>query len=151
MNQSESIFLCSNKIEGIASMIANNDWTAFISAMLLLAAAVGSYANQDTPVTDRGGHLGRGDKEGVSGRITDRQGHPVAGVFVHPRSLDEPAPAIPEIAIVSDDNGHYTWRLPPGKYELSASAIGYHGMVKPITIMAGQMTAADFILERALH
>ncbi len=131
-------------------MISNNEWTTFISAILLLATSVCSYANQDIPVTDRG-HLGQGDKEGVSGRITDRQGHPVAGVFVHPRSLDKPAPAIPEIAIVSDANGHYAWRLPPGKYELSASAIGYHGMVKIITIKAGQMTTEDFILERALH
>lgn len=131
-------------------MISNSDWTTFISVMLLLATSVCSYANQDTPVTDRG-QLGQGDKEGVSGRITDRQGHPVAGVFVHPRSLDEPAPAIPEIAIVSDNNGHYAWRLPPGKYELSASMIGYHSMVKPITIKAGQMTTADFILERALR
>jgi hypothetical protein len=89
------------------------------------------------------------DGQGVEGRITDTQGRPVAGALVVPKSLDEPSPPIPEIAIVSDEQGRYAWRLPPGRYEISVSASGYRGAVKEAVVRAGQVTRLDFVLERA--
>lgn len=89
------------------------------------------------------------DGQGVEGRITDTQGRPVAGALVVPRSLDVPSPPIPEIAIVSDEEGRYAWRLPPGRYEISVSAAGYRGAVKEAVVRAGQVTRLDFVLKRS--
>lgn len=89
------------------------------------------------------------DGQGVEGRITDREGRPIAGALVVPRSLDVPSPPIPEIAIVSDEEGRYAWRLPPGRYEIAVSAAGYRGAVKEAVVRAGQVTRLDFVLERS--
>jgi hypothetical protein len=87
--------------------------------------------------------------QGVEGRITDRQGRPIAGALVVPRSLDEPSPPIPEIAIVSDEQGRYAWRLPPGRYQLSVSAEGYRSAAKEAVVKPGEVTRLDFVLERS--
>jgi len=59
------------------------------------------------------------------------------------------APPIPEIAIITDSNGRYTWSLFPGTYELTVSAAGYRSASRQVTIKAGQVVTADFALERA--
>lgn len=88
------------------------------------------------------------DGQGVEGRVTDTQGRPIAGALVVPKSLDEPSPPIPEIAVVSDEEGRYAWRLPPGRYQISVSAEGYRGAVKEAVVRAAQVTRLDFALER---
>jgi glutamyl endopeptidase len=86
---------------------------------------------------------------GIAGQITDSRGRPVAGAFVQPRALDDPSPPIPEIAIVSDGDGRYTWRLFPGTYEISVSAEGYRGVSRQATVKPRQQVTIDFMLERA--
>jgi hypothetical protein len=54
----------------------------------------------------------------VTGRILAADGTPVTGVVVTPRSLDVPAQPVPEMAVVTDARGAYTWSLAPGRYEL---------------------------------
>lgn len=88
------------------------------------------------------------DGQGVEGRITDSRGRPIAGALVVPKSLDEPSPPIPEIAIVSDEEGRYAWRLPPGRYQISVSAEGYRGAAKQAVVRPGEVTRVDFVLEQ---
>lgn len=88
------------------------------------------------------------DGQGVEGRITDSRGRPIAGALVVPKSLDEPSPPIPEIAIVSDEEGRYAWRLPPGRYQISVSAEGYRGAAKQAVVRPGEVTRLDFVLEQ---
>lgn len=108
---------------------------------LVVAAAAVPPLVAPSPAPTAGG-------QGVEGRITDTQGRPIAGALVVPKSLDEPSPPIPEIAIVSDEQGRYAWRLPPGRYQISVSAEGYRGAVKEAVVRAGQATRLDFALER---
>ena len=130
-------------------MMSNNGWMAALVAFILLASSGCSYSNEDSPVTSTGQvEIGSGNVEGIVGRITDTRGQPIVGALVQPRSLDDPSPPIPEIAIVSDDNGRYTWQLSPGSYELSVSADGYRGMTKLTKVKAGQAATLDFTLER---
>src|ERR671915_410348 len=64
-------------------------------------------------------------REGVTGQIKDNDGSAVAGATVLASSLEPDGPAIPEIAIVSDESGRYEWPLRPGRYQLTAVAEGY--------------------------
>jgi hypothetical protein len=90
-------------------------------------------------------------KEGVVGRVTAPDGSPVKGALIEPRSLDDPSPPIPEIAIHTDKDGRYMWPLFPGTYELSVRPKGYQRPINPITVTvtAGQVVIADWTLEPA--
>jgi len=124
-------------------------WTAF-AALILLGLSVFSYGNQDRPVSSTsGGDAGTARVEGIVGQITNSHSRPVVGAFVQPKALDDPSPPIPEIAIVSDSDGRYTWRLFPGTYEISVSAEGYRGVTKQATVKPGQQVSMDFTLEPA--
>jgi hypothetical protein len=126
-----------------------SEWTTF-AALILLELSAFSYGNQDSPVSSTSrGEAGTAIVEGIVGQITNSLGRPVAGAFVQPRALDDPSPPIPEIAIVSDSDGRYTWRLFPGTYEISVSAEGYRGVTKQATVKPGQQVSMDFTLEPA--
>lgn len=56
----------------------------------------------------------------AAGVVVDTAGQPVAGAMVVPRSLDIPAVAVPELAVLTDQQGRYVWHLRPGRYELIA-------------------------------
>jgi hypothetical protein len=133
----------------IARVRSIGEWAVF-AALILLGSSVFSYGNKDSPVISTGGaDAGTGIVEGIAGQITDSRGRPVAGAFIQPRALDDPSPPVPEIAIVSDGDGRYTWRLFPGTYEISVSAEGYRGISKQATVKPRQQVTMDFTLERA--
>ena len=87
-----------------------------------------SAGNPDeVPVTGSQGDAtgpGRTDQGRVEGVVRGADGSTLADVLVVPVPLDEPAPAIPELAVVTDDSGAYTWSLPGGRYELRATKDG---------------------------
>lgn len=56
---------------------------------------------------------------GISGQVRLPSGQPLRKVVVLARSLDRSPPPIPDIAITTDENGRYFWKLPPGRYELT--------------------------------
>jgi hypothetical protein len=92
---------------------------------------------------------GSGIHEGVEGRVTAPGPKPLENVAVRPRSLDEPAAAIPEMAVVSEPDGHYLWTLRPGEYEISFAAEGYQPAARRITVHPRQVTRLDVTLEPA--
>ena len=87
--------------------------------------------------------------EGVEGRVTDTMGRPVVDALITPTSLDTPSQAIPDIAIVTDQEGHYAWRLLPGNYMIAVFANGYVRAAQPVTVKAHETAILDFILEPA--
>ena len=91
---------------------------------------------------------GAGKQEGVTGRVSDSNGNPVRNALVHPKSLDENSPPIPEIAVVTDEDGRYTWRLFPGRYDISVSAQGYGELTEQVTVKPKQQVILDFTLEQ---
>jgi hypothetical protein len=122
------------------------EWSSF----LLLPLIFLTYCTQDDPIVWNGRINGQNKKvEGVAGQITDTAGRAIAGAAVQPKSLDDPSPPIPEIAIVSNGEGRYTWRLQPGNYEISVSVEGYKGATKRVSVKATQQTTLNFVLERA--
>lgn len=119
--------------------------------LLVAAAATGALllGGGDQPVSSRdpapSAPPGRDDPLGtVTGTVTSSTGEPVAGATVQPRSLDDPSPPIPELVVQTDPDGRYTWRLPPGEYELSAQlADGTTSSPQPATVTAGATTTVD--------
>jgi hypothetical protein len=103
----------------------------------------------DHPESSDGAAPGDGIHEGVEGRVTAPGPKPLEGVAVRPRSLDEPAAAIPEMAVVSEDDGHYSWTLRPGEYEISFVAAGYRPATRRVTVHPRQTARLDVTLQPA--
>lgn len=119
-------------------------------AFTFMALPVHGCGNQDRPVgSGKGGEPGRGIMEGVRGRVMAPDGRPVVGAFIQPKSLDSPSKPIREIAVLTDDEGRYSWPLVPGQYELSASARGYQPAIQSARVSSGQVVTVDFTLMRA--
>ncbi len=59
----------------------------------------------------------------VTGVVRDTEGRPVPGANVALASLDQPANAVPEIAVRTDGAGRYQWpaSVPPGRYRVQAT------------------------------
>lgn len=118
--------------------------------MIFLGFGVFGYGNQDSPVSSGDQDEPRPHiREGVAGRVMAFDGQPVAGALVEARSLDDPALPIPEIAILSGNDGRYMWPLFPGTYEISILAEGYRCAPRRVVVKAGEAVTVDFKLERA--
>jgi hypothetical protein len=111
-----------------------------------LAGCVGGHP--DGPVSTDGRTGLSPLREGLAGRVLSPDRSPVAGALVQPRSLDTPGTRIPELAVVTDREGHYEWRLDPGEYEITVSADGYRRSVVKATVRRGRTTTLDITLAR---
>jgi hypothetical protein len=121
-----------------------------LAALLILSLGVFAQGDEKSLATSSGKtEPGSGAiQEGVTGCIKNLNGEPVEGVLVQARSQDRSGPPIPEIAILSDNLGNYTWPLFPGDYELKAFGEGYEPATRRITVKPGQMVTLDFSLIR---
>lgn len=111
----------------------------------------GSSAPVDpnAPVTGFPGQPGGGaSAPAVGGRVLDAAGQPVVGVLVLPESTDSPSQAIPEIAVMTNEQGQYQWSLPPGSYTLRFSAEGYSATSQPVIIAPGATVTLDVTLQK---
>ena len=86
--------------------------------------------------------------QGVAGRVTTPDGHPIEGAFVQARALGETGPAVPDIGIFSGSDGQYSWPLSPGSFELNVSADGFEPASGRVTVQPGEVTPRDFVLRR---
>lgn len=97
-----------------------------------------------TPATTRtdGAAADRGT---VRGQVRTADGSPVVDAVVQVRSLDDPPRLVPELAVTTDQDGHYRWLLRPGRYELSvAPSPGAAPVTSPaVEVDAGQTLTVD--------
>lgn len=120
---------------------------AFLAFYWLLASGL-SDGDRERPVTsDDRNQTRAGITRGVVGRVTAADGRPVWNAWIQARSLDRPSPPIPDIAVLTNTDGWYTWPLSPGTYELLVSAEGYQRATKRITVGASAAARLDFTLE----
>ncbi|GIJ79287.1 Carboxypeptidase regulatory-like domain-containing protein [Micromonospora phaseoli] len=119
-----------------------------IAAPLLIGASL-LVIGGDRPVSDDGPAPPPSSTDSmgtVTGAATTAAGDPVRGASVRVSSLDEPAPAIPEIGVLTGDTGRYEWRLPPGRYEIVVSTSERDSAPQTATVAAGVVTQLDFTL-----
>jgi len=69
--------------------------------------------------------------------------------MVEPTSLDNPPRPIPELAVMSDASGRYSWSLPPGRYSLVAKAVP--GTTKDLTHLTVGRFAPVVVVVTAGH
>lgn len=107
--------------------------------------------SEDAPVSsdDAVGASGATQTQGVDGKISDQEGHPVTGALVTPTSLDTPSKAIPEVAVITNDQGRYSWVLPTGHYRMTVTADGYRGASVDVEVPTSGTATLDLQLHQA--
>lgn len=129
--------------------------TLVAALVLVLLTACGedggnpAGSTDETPVTGSQGdatgpgHANRGVVEGV---VRTASGAALPGVLVVPVSLDHPAIAIPELAVVTDARGSYRWDLPGGRYEVRAVQAGAVVGTVEVEVARGRTAGGDISL-----
>ncbi|WP_436638588.1 carboxypeptidase-like regulatory domain-containing protein [Microbaculum sp. FT89] len=111
-------------------------------------------ANKNKPVSANEAAAGEtaeeahGLRTGVVGTVRSPAGAPIPGAVIVARSLDTPTKAIPEIAIVTNENGSFAWPLRPGRYELAPMLDGRRGDFRPVAVAPKSVTRLDLVFDR---
>ncbi len=114
-----------------------------------LGPAASVPGGPDTAVSGEPGQPGRAGGGGVlQGQVTDSSGKPIAGVMVMPVSTDNPPQAVPEMAVMTNEEGRYEWTLTPGAYTLTFNAEGYAPATQDVNVKPDQPTTLDVTLQQ---
>jgi hypothetical protein len=79
-------------------------------------------------------------REGVAGSVVTASGQPVAGAFIQVSAAGAASGPIPDIAVMSDADGNFVWRLQPGSYRIAALANGREIASAQVTVAARRVT-----------
>ncbi|MGH8900613.1 MAG: carboxypeptidase-like regulatory domain-containing protein [Egibacteraceae bacterium] len=108
------------------------------------AVAEGVVSSSIQPVPDQSAQM----QSGINGRVSSSVGgRPIEGAVIAFTSLDDPPQPSPLIAVVTDHEGRYSWHIPPGIWDITVSAAGYHSATQRATIREGTTDRLDFTLE----
>jgi hypothetical protein len=130
--------------------VFNNLLLISIAVGLIMAVTHCRLASEDQPITAHPGvEPQRAPSYGVRGRVTSADGAPIAGRLVQAKSLDKPKRAIPELAVMTGEDGSYWWPLKPGHYRLSVAAEGYLTASQEVVVRSNQIAQLDFSLKKA--
>lgn len=103
----------------------------------------------DTPVSGLPGQPGaQAQGNVVQGQVTSTDGKSIAEVIVLPQSADTPPQAVPEVAVVTDEQGRYQWSLPTGAYTLTFTKDGYAPLIQPVVVAPDRPATLDVVLQK---
>lgn len=114
-----------------------------VASMLIAVPPACAMQEDDTPVSDDDAGEPAGIRQGAAGSVVSASGGAVAGAMVVARSIDRPSRPVPEIAVLSGEDGRFAWPLPPGRYELSALVGGRTGPAVAVTVPDGGMVRVE--------
>jgi hypothetical protein len=100
-------------------MRKSRDAFIVLSVILCLTAGSAMSAGPVDSITSDTGPVATALDQGIAGTVMNEAGEPVAEVFVQATSLDANSPPIPDIAIMTDAEGRFSWPLRPGAYRLT--------------------------------
>lgn len=124
-------------------------WLAAV-LLLVLTVAAGCRDPQQAVVSSSDQATDAGSREeGVEGRVTSESGEPVADILVQAQSLDQPSKPIPELGVLTGEDGRYFWPLSAGRYRISVSPEGYQPFSGDVTVEAGQRATLNLTLRRS--
>lgn len=119
--------------------------TAVLVAGVVMADPV---SERDLPVESTQPEDAAPLAEGIAGRVSRPGGLAVEGAVIVATSLDHPARPIPEIAILTDDDGRFEWPLRPGSYRLAALLGGQEIAAATATVHGRRVTSLDMVSGR---
>jgi hypothetical protein len=106
------------------------------AAAAMVAAALGA-----PPGPVAAAAAAQASTQGLTGRVVSKDGRPVAGVLVLPQAAGADSGPIPDIAVFTDADGRFTWRLKPGRYNVSFLVDGRVRARETVAIAAERATA----------
>jgi hypothetical protein len=117
--------------------------SARLAAPLLAMAAAGCAGGARPPPAPVAmpAHAGPAAGQGVSGRVVDGAGRPVAGALIEARSLEQPPRPLVEIGVLSGADGRFRWPLPPGTRAALRARLG-----DGVSCEVGAAAGADAVL-----
>ena len=77
----------------------------------------------------------------IQGTVRDMSGQPIAGVSVEVAAAGQPA-----LLVVTDQNGHYLARVPPGPHQLSYRRINFAGVRRTVAPAEDEPATVDVAL-----
>jgi hypothetical protein len=108
---------------------------------LLAASACAQTGGLDAPVSDTNAAAAPSAMdEGITGSVVTAAGQPVAGAFIQVSAAGASSGPIPDIAVLSDADGNFVWRLQPGSYRIAALVNGREVASAEVTVSAGSVT-----------
>jgi hypothetical protein len=108
---------------------------------LLAASACAQTGGPDAPVSDTNAAAAPSAMdEGVTGSVVTASGQPVAGALIQVSAAGAASGPIPDIAVLSDAEGNFVWRLQPGSYRVAALVNGREIAGAEVTVSAGRVT-----------
>lgn len=114
-----------------------------VALMLIAVPPACAMSEGDAPVsTEDDGEPGD-IRQGATGSVVSTSGAAVAGAMIVVRSTDTPSRPVPELAVMSGEDGRFAWPLPPGRYELSALVGGRTGPAVAVTVPDGGMVRVE--------
>lgn len=124
-------------------------WRLLVSGFVLGSMACGA----DAPAVSSGHRTAAPSArpqvtEGFAGRVVDESGRAVQGALIVPRSLGPTGPAIPELAVLSDEAGRFEWPVPAGTYEVLVTADGHRSASREVSVAKGKVTRIEVVLGR---
>ncbi|HWR97774.1 MAG TPA: carboxypeptidase regulatory-like domain-containing protein [Candidatus Methanoperedens sp.] len=127
---------CARSILGIAVLAAG-----------LLFAACASASDGDRPVSSEGDGWApaRGAFAGIRGIVSDSEGLPLAEAGVAVTAGTAP---VPEMLMLTAEDGSYSWPLPAGTFSLTVTLDGYRTQTLEATVPEEETVELDFQLER---
>lgn len=130
--------------------LLNNLLLVSISVVLMMVVTHCRLASEDQPITAHpGAEPQKAPSYGVRGRVTSAEGATIVGRMVQAESLDKPKRAIPELAVMTGEDGSYWWPLKPGHYRLSVAAEGYLTASQEVVVRPNQIAQLNFTLKKA--
>jgi len=117
-----------------------------LSALLFLTVASAMAAGPVDSVNSASGSVATSLDQGIAGTVTNEAGEPVAEVFVRAASLDSNSP-IPDIAILTDAEGRFSWPLQPGTYRLTFYLDGTVVGEAEATVEAARVSDIDVVTD----
>jgi len=118
-----------------------------VAALLMPGEEVVLAGSNKTPDADGHSRMAANiGASGLMGRVLTPSGKPVAYAAVLVQSLDNPAPAVPGLAVTTGADGRYFWPLPPGHWEITVAAPGGAQQRKTVTVGKSKSAILDFTL-----
>lgn len=125
-------------------------------SVLLLVALLGSLAlaacaakpNPDQPVSSDDtiqGQGAAGTGTEIIGVVSDENGTPLAEAGV---AVTKGTSPVPEMLVLTDQDGKYAWGVPAGTYTLTVHKDGYEDLSKEVQVKQGEQAKLDFQLKK---